>query len=316
MKRPPGALVAVVGPASTRVNATTAAAWLIGVALPTALMLVAQLLAFWSSALLALLLAVAVLYLTMGFRQFSHHYTAIHVALNAGKSARRGNCCISGEVSRPTVSVSSDVARLAIEEALVASHRHVFAPLILFALFGPAGAVLYRLARHFARAWGTDTGMAADSFGEFSRRTFAVIDWLPVRMTAASFAIVGNFEDAVFCWRTQASRWREEASGILLASGAGALGVRLGMPVGVDDRFGDRPELGQGSDCPGRRRFQASHFRDGRQLHSDRIPLCLCRSCRDHSGRHEHGFGGLRGQPPVRFGAAGHRQFGAGDHDG
>ena len=60
------------------------AAWLIGVALPTALMLVAQLLAFWSSALLALLLAVAVLYLTMGFRQFSHFFTNIHLALRRG----------------------------------------------------------------------------------------------------------------------------------------------------------------------------------------------------------------------------------------
>ena len=225
------------------------AAWLIGVALPTALMLVAQLLAFWSSALLALLLAVAVLYLTMGFRQFSHHYTAIHVALNAGEIGQARQLLYQWRGIEADRLGSSDVARLAIEEALVASHRHVFAPLILFALFGPAGAVLYRLARHFARAWGTDTGMAADSFGEFSRRTFAVIDWLPVRMTAASFAIVGNFEDAVFCWRTQASRWREEASGILLASGAGALGVRLGMPVGVDDRFGDRPELGVGEDA-------------------------------------------------------------------
>ncbi|MBK9956053.1 MAG: CobD/CbiB family protein [Rhodocyclaceae bacterium] len=225
------------------------AAWLMGVALPTALMLVAQLLAFWSSALLALLLAVAVLYLTMGFRQFSHHYTAIHVALNAGEIGQARQLLYQWRGIEADRLGSSDVARLAIEEALVASHRHVFAPLILFALFGPAGAVLYRLARHFARAWGTDTGMAADSFGEFSRRTFAVIDWLPVRMTAASFAIVGNFEDAVFCWRTQASRWREEASGILLASGAGALGVRLGMPVGVDDRFGDRPELGVGEDA-------------------------------------------------------------------
>jgi adenosylcobinamide-phosphate synthase len=106
---------------------------------------------------------------------------------------------------------SGEVARLAIEEALVASHRHVFAPLILFALLGPAGAVFYRLARHFAQVWQDRTGSADDPFGEFSRRAFAVIDWLPVRMTAASFAIVGNFEDAVFCWRTQATRQRGQA---------------------------------------------------------------------------------------------------------
>jgi adenosylcobinamide-phosphate synthase len=225
------------------------AAWLVGVALPSVLVLVVQALAAWSNWLLALLLDVAVLYLTMGFRQFSHHYTAIHVALRSGEIGQARQllyqwCGIDAERLG-----SGEVARLAIEEALVASHRHVFAPLILFALFGPAGAVFYRLARHFAQAWAERGGAPDDAFGEFARRAFAIIDWLPVRMTAASFAIVGNFEDAVFCWRTQAARWREEASGILLASGAGALGVRLGMPIGGDDRFGDRPELGVGDDA-------------------------------------------------------------------
>ena len=36
----------------------------------------------------------------------------------------------------------------------------------------------------------------------------ALLDWIPVRLTALSFAIVGDFEDAVACWRTQAHRGR------------------------------------------------------------------------------------------------------------
>jgi adenosylcobinamide-phosphate synthase len=80
-----------------------------------------------------------------------------------------------------------------------------------------------------------------------------LIDWLPLRVTAASFAVVGDFEDAVHCWRTQAGRWPDGGSGILLASGAGALGVRLGMPVHdvMQDSgdVGDRPELGLGEDA-------------------------------------------------------------------
>lgn len=225
------------------------AAWLVGVALPSVLVLVAQVLAFWSNWLLALLLDVAVLYLTMGFRQFSHHYTAIHLALRSGEIGQARQLLYQWRGIDAERLGSGEVARLAIEEALVASHRHVFAPLILFALLGPAGAVFYRLARHFAQAWGERGGAADNAFGELARRAFAIIDWLPVRMTAASFAIVGNFEDAVFCWRTQAARWREEASGILLASGAGALGVRLGMPVDGEDGLGDRPELGVGDDA-------------------------------------------------------------------
>jgi membrane protein required for beta-lactamase induction len=41
-----------------------------------------------------------------------------------------------------------------------------------------------------------------------------VIDWIPQRLTAFVFAVVGDFEDALFCWRSQAAQWvrPEEAS--------------------------------------------------------------------------------------------------------
>ena len=74
-------------------------------------------------------------------------------------------------------------------------------------------------------------------FGRPARTLLWLLDWIPVRLTALSFAIVGDFEDAVYCWRTQAKRWATqeggEHAGILLASGGGALGVLLGgaLPV-------------------------------------------------------------------------------------
>ena len=71
--------------------------------------------------------------------------------------------------------------------------------------------------------------------------------------TMVAFAIVGDFEDAVYCWRTQAAQWADRPSGILLASGAGALGVRLGLPVTeaplAEEQGDDRPELGTGEDA-------------------------------------------------------------------
>jgi adenosylcobinamide-phosphate synthase len=148
---------------------------------------------------------------------------------------------------------SSDVARLAIEQSLLASHRHVFAPLLWFAVLAPAGALFYRLAHGMDELWGGRSEAEFGEFGAFSRQAFTLIDWLPVRVTAASFAVVGDFEDAVHCWRTQAVRWPEAGSGILLASGAGALGVRLGMPVHEafpdSGETADRPELGLGEDA-------------------------------------------------------------------
>ena len=72
---------------------------------------------------------------------------------------------------------------------------------------------------------------------------------LPLRLTAVGFAITGDFEDAIFCWRTQASSWMEPETGILLASGAGALGVRLGLPIRDGYGVEDRPEMGLGDDA-------------------------------------------------------------------
>ena len=204
--------------------------------------------------LLAWLWTVAMLYLTMGFRQFSHYYTDIQLALRLDDLPRARH--LLGEWrGRPADGLSSsEIARLAIEEALSAAHRHVFGVLVCFVLLpGPCGAVLYRAAAFLADQWGRRTGADDANFGSFSRQAFAVIDWLPLRATAAGFAIVGNFEDAIYCWRTQADKWPDSdlgsAVGIVLASGAGALGVRLGMPVAEAGEIADRAEMGVGDEA-------------------------------------------------------------------
>jgi cobalamin biosynthesis protein CobD/CbiB len=76
-----------------------------------------------------------------------------------------------------------------------------------------------------------------------------VLEWPAVRLTAASFAVVGDFEDAVYCWRTQARSWSDPDAGVVLAAGAGAIGVRLGMPLTAIDGVEVRPELGLGENA-------------------------------------------------------------------
>ena len=188
------------------------------------------------SPLLGWLWTVVMLYLTMGFRQFSHYYTDIQFALRMGDLPQARKLLGEWRGLPADGLASSEIARLAIEEALCASHRHVFGVLVCFVLLpGPCGAVLYRSAAFFADQWGKRTDADAERFGRFARQAFAVIDWLPLRLTAAGFAVVGNFEDAIYCWRTQADKWPDNhlgsGIGIVLASGAGALGVRLGDPV-------------------------------------------------------------------------------------
>lgn len=201
--------------------------------------------------LLAIAWNVLVLYLTMGFRQFSHFYTDIQLALRM-EDLPRARALLAEWRGRSADGLSSsDVARLAIEEALVGAHRHVFGVLVWFVLLpGPCGAVMYRAAAIFADHWGRrEQDPAFGDFGRFAQQAFDFIDWLPLRATASAFAVVGNFEDAVYCWRTQAAKWPDDGLGIILSSGAGALGVRLGMPVVESGELADRAELGTGDEA-------------------------------------------------------------------
>ncbi|HEY5366669.1 MAG TPA: CobD/CbiB family protein [Casimicrobiaceae bacterium] len=210
--------------------------------------------------LLALLWSIAVLYLLMGFRRFSHAVSSIVLALKAGElpSARRTLAAWRGGV---TAELSSEeIARLAIERGLIDAYRQVFAVMFWFVILpGPAGAVLYRAAVLLADEWKapgknddtTPIGRERATFGQPARQVLAWLDWIPVRLTALSFAIVGDFEDAVACWRTQAQLWANEDGGvpigILLASGGGALGVKLGGPLATIGGERDyRPEVGMG----------------------------------------------------------------------
>ena len=241
-------------------------AWALGAALPAFALLILQL---TIHPLLTWLLACGVLYLTMGFRQFSHFFTDIHLALRVGDLDRARRILAEWRGRPGELLSSSEVARLAIEQALPLANRHVFAPLLWFVLLGPAGALLYRLTHLLDACWRVPaqrtTDLPADAapldvttaeageFGWFAHRAFSLLDWLPVRLTAIAFAVAGNFEDAVNCWRTQAANWPDRDNAVLLASGAGALGVRLGMPVRDAARPWEaadvRPELGVGEDA-------------------------------------------------------------------
>lgn len=121
------------------------------------------------------------------------------------------------------------IARVAVEHGLREGHQGTFAPLFWYLVLpGPLGLVLYALALRAARSWEHLVEGEDRDFGWFAARAFLAIDWIPQRVSAFIFAIAGNFEDALFSWRSQAVQWVRPEEGIVLASGAGALGVRLG----------------------------------------------------------------------------------------
>lgn len=225
-------------------------AWIAAVAPAVA----AAWLLYWAcyavSPVLGLAFNVGVLYLTIGFRQHSHYFSEIHQALREGDLERARRALAQFRGHDCAALSAGEVSRLAIEDALAVSYRSVFAPALWFVVLpGPTGAVLYRAAGFLARQWGARPDPEGAAFGGFSRRALGALDWVPARITALTFAIVGDFEDAVYAWRTQAARWVDPVLGIVLAAGAGAMGVRLGGAYPCAGRMEERPELGTGSEA-------------------------------------------------------------------
>ncbi len=203
----------------------------------------------------AWLFNVLALYLSLGFGRYSHRFGGIQKAL--GNSRPDEARAILSELRGPYSNEMSDeeVARLTIETSLIASLHHLFGVIVWFVLFsllgagGAAGALLYCLVLVLGANWADQFNVeefGEAKFNEYAREMAVRLNWLPVRLTAATFAIVGNFEDTVYCWRSQSALWSDAETGILLAGAAGASGIRLGLPVTQEGIRLERPELGVG----------------------------------------------------------------------
>lgn len=177
----------------------------------------------------ALFWNILIAYLTLGFRHYSHYFTSIQMALDNGNvDVARMLLAEWTKQDADDIDVS-EISRVAVEKALITAHRNVFGVFFWFLLpLGAAGAIMYRVSEYLARAWNDTHYLQNDNFGHFANVAFYWIDWLPARLTATAFAVVGNFEDAIYAWRNVSHQWKDEAIGIILSAGGGAMGLRLG----------------------------------------------------------------------------------------
>lgn len=190
----------------------------------------------------AVVWSVAVLYATLGFRQFSSHFTQIRDALADGDEDRARRLLAEWQQIDASELPRSEIVRHVIEHSVLAAHRHVFGVLAWFAVlaafgFGPAGAVLYRLSEFVTRYWQhkskTHYQPVSEALQQTAAHAWAVIDWLPARITAISFAVVGSFEEAIDGWRNYEPRFEGDNDGIILAATSGAVNIRLGGAASV-----------------------------------------------------------------------------------
>lgn len=252
--------------------------WGVTVILPSLVAAAVYIAIAYYSLLLALAWNVVVLYLTLGFRQFSHFFTDIRDALDAGDEAKARERLAEWRHLDASELPRTELLRHVIEHSLLAAHRHVFGVFFWFVLLsaiglGPAGAVLYRMAEFASRYWAYKSRTIGVPTNErlmaLSQQLFGRIDHVPARLTAFGFAVVGNFEEAVTAWRRDAALWKHENEGIILAAAAGAVGVQLGGPAApgvTPDRsqtFADAapPDAAESRGATGGMPAQSGHLR-------------------------------------------------------
>lgn len=191
-------------------------------------------------------LSLALLYLALGGRSLAEHAERVADALEADDLARARHL-VGGLVSRETVNMSeAQVSRAAAESVLENGNDAVFGALFWFLLAGAPGVVLYRLANTLDAMWGYRTARYLH-FGWAAARIDDVLNYVPARLTAGGYALVGATGNAVACWRRQSAAWESPNAGPVMAAGAGALNLRLGGPAFYHGAMKERPPLGQGA---------------------------------------------------------------------
>ena len=106
------------------------------------------------------------------------------------------------------------------------ANNRLIAVLFWFAILGPFGAMLYRLSSLAFDYSRDDPDREAINLQAF--HLLHILDWIPARLLAATYALVGNFDNVLLAWRhwseDSRNQYASDAQGLLVLTGTGALG--------------------------------------------------------------------------------------------
>lgn len=195
---------------------------------------------------LSALVDVAALYFALGYRSLREHALRVHEALKNGDldaARERVGLIVSRDTGKMT---DQSVAVAAVESVLENGNDAVFGALFWFLLASAPGVLLYRLVNTLDAMWGYRTPRFL-YFGWAAARLDDVLNFVPARLTALSYALAGRTTTALGCWRSQADAWESPNAGPVMAAGAGALGLALGGGAYYHGCWKERPALGMGA---------------------------------------------------------------------
>lgn len=192
------------------------------------------------------LLSALLLYLCIAWRSLIEHADAVSLALQGG-NLNQARALAARILSRDTDTMNQqELASATIESVLENGNDAIFAGLFWFCIAGLPGIIVYRMVNTLDAMWGYKNARYKN-FGWAAARSDDLMNYIPARLTALSYALAGNFNNAWHCWMRQARDWKSPNAGPVMASGAGSLTLHLGGGAWYHGEFQQRPALGAGS---------------------------------------------------------------------
>lgn len=183
------------------------------------------------------------LYFAIGHKSLHDHAHAVTQALHAGDTEEAKRAA-SYMVSRDSAAI--DPVPATIESVLENGNDGVFGALFWFFIAGGAGALAFRLVNTLDAMWGYKSPRYY-YFGWAAARLDDALNYIPARLTALTYALVGHTRSALQCWKAQAPLWDSPNAGPVMSAGAGALDIKLGGAACYQGEWHVRPILGAGN---------------------------------------------------------------------
>ena len=194
--------------------------------LPLAILLIVH---SWSISVLGgtpeWLLAFFVLILALGPKDLEHQVTDFIDARDHGSTERANR--VASEIMGRKAEESEPELSIKVSQAIVEqANNRLIAVLFWFCILGPFGAMLYRLtslAEQFSRDDNERQAIHQQAF-----HLLHILNWVPARILAATYALVGNFDNVLLAWHhwkdESRNQYESDAQGLLVLTGSAALG--------------------------------------------------------------------------------------------
>jgi len=192
-----------------------------------------------------MLLSPLLLYLCIAPKSLRQHTEAVYHSLQA-QNLTAARHAISMIVSRETQLMNFLAIRKAtIETTLENGADAVFAPIFWFIIAGPTGVIFYRLSNTLDAMWGYKNQHYLH-FGFAAARLDDLLNWIPARLTALSYGLLGHSKSAWQCYRKQSPYCESPNAGVVMSAGAGSLQIELGGSAIYHGVIKNKPILGIG----------------------------------------------------------------------